>query len=283
MSYFLHNHIFGFIQVPSNEQEWTQIADDFNGIWNYPNCIGALDGKHVVMKCPPKAGSIFYNYKGTHSIVLMAIADAHYRFIYIDVGTNGRVSDGGVFRKCSFDRALKANQLHIPPPRPLPGRDTAVPFTLVADDAFAAGPYLMKPYSAKNLTGMERIFNYRLSRARRVIENAFGILSARFRVLRQPIQLNDVKTRQITCACCALHNFLLMRNSKTYFSPTLVDRFDDRGNLIQGEWRQEILSNSFFDLQAQRTFSSDDVKNIKEEYTQYFVNEGELSYQYSKI
>lgn len=235
------------------------------------------------MKCPPNAGSVFYNYKGTHSIVLMAIADAHYRFTHIDVGTNGRVSDGGVFRKCSFDRALRENKLNIPSHRPLPGRDIAVPFALVADDAFAAGPNIMKPYSAKNVNGVQRIFNYRLSRARRIIENTFGILSARFRVLRQPIQLHETKTRQVKCACCALHNFLLARNTKSYFHPTLVDRFDDDGNLIQGEWRQENVSNGFFNLQAQRTSISDDVKKIKEEYAQYFVHEGELSYQYSKI
>ena len=83
------------------------------------------------------------------------------QFTHIDVGTNGRVSDGGVFRKYS----------------------SPVPFTLVAEYAFAVGPYLKKPYGAKNLTGIERIFNYRLSRARRIIENAFGILSARFREL----------------------------------------------------------------------------------------------------
>lgn len=77
--------------------------------------------------------------------------------------------------------------------------------------------------------------------------------------------------------------FLLARNTTSYFYPTLVDRFDDDGNFIQGEWRQENVSNGFYDLQTQRTSISDDVKKIKEEYAQYFVHEEELSYQYSKI
>lgn len=127
----------------------------------------------------------------------MAIADANYKFIYIDVGTNGRASDGGVFSKCSFNRALNEKKLQLLPPSPLPSREMPVQFMLVADDAFALGPNLIKPFSAKSLSGIERVFNYRISRTRRIIENAFGIMSSRFCVLRQPIQLNHIKTGKI--------------------------------------------------------------------------------------
>jgi len=70
-------------------------------------CCGAIDGKHVIIKAPPESGSLYYNYKESNSIVLMAVVDHKYCFSYIDVGCNGRVSDGGVFRNCSLYQALE--------------------------------------------------------------------------------------------------------------------------------------------------------------------------------
>lgn len=75
-----------YLKVPSTTEEWEEVAQKFNEYWNFLNCLGAVDGKHVVMIAPPDSGSVFYNYKGTHSIVLMAICDASYKFLYIDIG-----------------------------------------------------------------------------------------------------------------------------------------------------------------------------------------------------
>ena len=89
----------------------------------------------------------FYNYKGTESIVLMAIVDANYCFIYVNVGCQGRISDGGVFRNTEFYRKLENNDLYIPQDEALPGRTIPVPYTLVADDAFPLTIHTMKPYA----------------------------------------------------------------------------------------------------------------------------------------
>ncbi|XP_057654402.1 putative nuclease HARBI1 [Diorhabda carinulata] len=90
------------IQIPKTQESWKILARQFGNSWNFDNCIGAVDGKHITLQKPEKSGSYYYNYKGTHSKVLMAIANANYELIMIDVGTNGRVSDGGVIKNTKF-------------------------------------------------------------------------------------------------------------------------------------------------------------------------------------
>lgn len=77
----------------------------------------------------------------------MGIADAKYRFTYIDADANGRTSDGGIFNRTSFYKCLNNQSLNLPAPRPLPGRDEPIPYFLVADDAFALNDNIMKPYA----------------------------------------------------------------------------------------------------------------------------------------
>lgn len=78
-----------YLTHPQEEEGWFKIADDFCNIWNFPNCIGAIDGKHCRIKSPPNTGSAFHNYKDYFSLVLMGIVDAHYRFIWVDIGDYG--------------------------------------------------------------------------------------------------------------------------------------------------------------------------------------------------
>ncbi|ENN83008.1 hypothetical protein YQE_00628, partial [Dendroctonus ponderosae] len=172
-----------YLKVPDTSAEWLEVARSFQEKWNMPNVIGALDGKHIVIKAPADCGSAFFNYKQQHSIVLLAMADANYRFTYINVGTNGRVSDGGVFWESDLSKVLARNCLNIPEDLALPGRTMPVPFVIVADAAFTLSEKILKPYPFKGMSKAQRIFNYRLSRARRVVENAFGVLASRFRIL----------------------------------------------------------------------------------------------------
>ena len=87
-----------YLKLPSTKEEWELIAEKTKERWQFPNCIGAIDGKHIAIRHPKSSGSEFYNYKGFFSIVLMAIVDYGYEFLFCDVGCQGRISDGGVFR-----------------------------------------------------------------------------------------------------------------------------------------------------------------------------------------
>ncbi|XP_003738464.1 protein ANTAGONIST OF LIKE HETEROCHROMATIN PROTEIN 1-like, partial [Galendromus occidentalis] len=125
-----------FIQMPSSEEEWKVVMQEFALRWQFPNACGAIDGKHVTIRCPPKSGSEFFNYKKSFSIISLAVVDARYNFLYIDVGTNGRVNDAGVFEKSSFNRALEEQVLDVP-----------IEGVFVADDAFPLRSNILKPFS----------------------------------------------------------------------------------------------------------------------------------------
>lgn len=205
--------------MPNTEEEWLKIADDYYDKWQFPNCIGALDGKHVTIRSPKNSGSLNFNYKKTFSIVLMALADANYKLIYVDVGCKGRVSDGGVFNRSSLYSAIETNALNIPPPRLLPSSNIEVPFVIVADDAFALKTYLMKPYSFRGQDREEHVYNYRLSRARRMVESTFGLMASKFRVLRSIIELSEDNVNLCVLAICVLHNWLITVNPMSPESP----------------------------------------------------------------
>lgn len=113
------------------------------------------------MRAPKNSGSLFYNYKGTFSTVLLAISDARYRIIYADVGSYGGQSDGGIFDRSDFKKALESGQLHLPEPARLNKSAFIAPYFFIADAAFPLLPNLIKPWPRSKLSHKQRIYNYR--------------------------------------------------------------------------------------------------------------------------
>ncbi|KAL4092436.1 hypothetical protein QTP88_026937 [Uroleucon formosanum] len=108
------------VMLVPTEQKWKEIASKFWTCWNFPNCLGAIDGKHVTIQAPPNSGSQYFCYKKTFSIVLLALVDAHYNFIAVDVGSFGKNSDGGIMAHSQLGKALDQNKLNVPPKEALP-------------------------------------------------------------------------------------------------------------------------------------------------------------------
>ena len=150
----------------------------------------------------------------------------------------GRNSDRGNWSQSRLKNGLEKNTLNLSDPTALPGRNYPLPYVCMGDDAFPLTAYMMKPYPQKNLSLEKRIFNYRLSRMRRISENAFGILANRWRVFRKPFFLEPEITQVITHAVLILHNWLRKESAicKVYFSPTLVDREDPETGEITEEF-----------------------------------------------
>ncbi|XP_060807386.1 uncharacterized protein LOC106138724 [Amyelois transitella] len=201
-----------YMPTPTAE-DWEKITEGFNDRWNFPNCIGAIDGKHINIIAPPNSGSLYYNYKKHFSIVLLAIVDDRYRFTVVDIGAYGKNSDGGIFASSKIGKRIQNNRFNIPSDKALPGTNVALPHVFVGDEAFPLQKNIMRPYSrSQQLSQDQKEFNNRLSRARKVVEDAFGILYQKFEIYNKNIRLNPDMVDNVVLTTCILHNVMRTYN-----------------------------------------------------------------------
>lgn len=260
-------------QMPSSSEDWLNIERGFRN--KFPHACGSMDGKYIVIESPPHSGSEYYNYKRTFSIVLLALVDSNYKFIFVDIGSQGRISDGGVYNNSLLWQKNIRNEINFPEQFPLPAANNniSLPYVFLADGAFAY-THVMKPYPGNHEIGSpKRIFNQHLSRARVVVENTFGILSSVFRIFRRPINLKIETVNDITTTCVLLHNFLRksVTSSEMYFPPGTLDVYDNNGNLIRrGAWRNINGYNAIQNLPHVPRRPPLTGVNIRNEFTSYF-------------
>ncbi|XP_031341136.1 uncharacterized protein LOC116169243 [Photinus pyralis] len=265
-----------YMKFPSTKEDWCKIATSFKNKWQFINCGGALDGKHIRIVPPPHSGAQYYNYKNFYSIVLLALVNANHEFIFVDVGKNGRHSDGGILEYTDFYDGLMNGHLHLPDNSET---DKNLNFVFLGDEAFSLHENFLKPFPQRDLTYEKRIYNYRLSRARNVSENAFGLLSARFRILHTAIHMtNPQNITYVVLAICALHNFLIKR--KTLYAT--LRSFDQEDvlthELQQGEWRNVTTQLENLETSLQKNVSVA-AKTNREKYMEYFNKEGQVPWQ----
>jgi len=208
---------------------------------------------------------MYYNYKEFHSIVLMAIVSASYRFILVDIGAQGRHSDGGVFLNSVMSQKFHQEQLNIPLPAQLHINGPFLPYMIMADEAFQLNKFTLRPYPGRNITQEQRIFNYRLS----------------FRIFQGPIITSLKTAEKIVKAAVVLHNFLL--SEPAYCPPLFGDSATRNGDIIEGQWRQMGLNNTTFQRikragsQAHSRYAAEK----RNEFKDYFLNEYTVPWQYN--
>lgn len=273
-----------YLQPPQSSNQWKRIADDFEELWGFPHCLGAGDGKHVVIDCPKKSGSTYFNYKGTFSILLLAYCDAKYQFTLVDIGQYGSQNDSGTYNDSSISVALENNTLNMPSAENLEGCNLQpLPYVFVVDEGLPLKYFQMRPWPGRNLSENYAIFNYRLSRARRVIENCFGILAARWRIFRRPIRAAVSLVEKIVQATVCLHNYLRLTDNAMYCPVGFVDSEDSSGEIREGEWRTIVAADqgAFQHIETPRGRPQNDATLVRESLTSYFLtDQGSLPWQW---
>lgn len=224
------------VKFPTSEEEFAGIAHRFFDRFQFPNTIGAVDDTHIPIMKPAKEDdpASYLDYKKHYSIHLQAVCDADTRILFYHIGAPGKNNDGGVMELSGLKSILTTGRV--------PAR-----YHLVGDPAFPLHVNLMTRFPGVHLTEFESRYNWRQSRARMIIEQLFGLLKGRFRVLLKPIPIKDLNfINLIVKACVLLHNFLLDAGADSppthrfldseYFS--LMDDIDQKREAALAEARE---------------------------------------------
>lgn len=228
----------------------------------------------VFFQCPNNAGSSYYNYKNSHSIVLLAVCDANYIFIFVDIGAYGRRSDGSIFRSSLIGQKFHNKEMNFPESQPISIDGPALLYVLVGDKSFPLTEYLLRPYPGRgSLNEKRNIYNYRLSRARRMIESSFEIVRSQWRILRRPIDTTVDTCMKIVQTIICLHNWLRVKDigHDEYIPSNLVD--------TDNTWRSDITDEGALrDIsQCGSNLSSRKSMMIRDQFCHYFNSEGAVS------
>lgn len=266
----LKNKLVPLFLPDASSIDFKMKAAEFSFKWNFPNCILAIDGKHIRVRSPNNSGSLFHNYKDYFSTVLLAMVDANYKFIVVDVGSYGKEGDSGIFLKSELGKQILNGTFRFPEDSVLPGSNIIVPNVIVGDEAFRLHKHIMKPFPRKvgRDDDSKRIFNYRLSRARRVTENAFGLLSQVFRVFYQPINIEITTCDNLIWVACCLHNMLrdtYMENNERPF--------------YELDTEQPGPTDSMLPMARTGGFSNIDGFEVRDRFKNFFNNEGSITWQ----
>lgn len=214
------------------------------------------------------------------------MCDAKYCFTLVDVGSYGRENDAAILSESVFGKLFDSGPSGLCLLSPRLVGNSRLPYVLIGDEIFPLKPWLMKPYPGRNLDEPRRVYNYRLSRARRTIENTYGILSARWRIFRVPIRANVETVKLITKAAICLHNYLQLTDNAFYVPSGFVDSDNVDGSLSPGDWRAIAQNDESGTVSLGHVGGNRytlEASNSRNDFKEYLNNDGAVEWQYRHV
>ena len=246
-----------YISVPSGD-DLRAVVDGFTNGLGFPQCAGVVDGTHIPIVSPVEYPADYFNRKGFHSIIMQGMVDNLGRFTDVCIGWPGRVHDACVFVNSSLYHRGQQGTLFPDWKQTICGQD--IPLLVLGDPAYPLLSWLLKAYIDNgSLTAQQKLFNYRLSKARVVVEHAYGRLKGRWQCL---LKRNDVMIRyypSLVAACCVLHNIC-----ETHHEAFNDDWIQDDPNSLsnsQNSQSQSDSQNSQSQSDSQNSQSQSDSQN----------------------
>ena len=248
-----------YVQFPEGNG-LVQVMDGFKQNFGIPQCAGSIDGSHVPVTPPCMNHTDYYNRKGWYSMLIQAVVDHEYLFRNLCIGWPGSVHDARVLANSSLYKKVINGQIFLGIGNHAQIQGHPIRPFLVGDSAYPLLPWLIKPFSfSSSLTSEQKLFNYRISKGRVVVENAFGRLKARWRRLSKQIDMHIDNAPHIIAACCVLHNVCEVHK----------DNFDE-------DWLQELDTSTHVQPSCVSSNSSTNTSGgneVREVLVDYFKNE----------
>ncbi|GFO04838.1 protein antagonist of like heterochromatin protein 1 [Plakobranchus ocellatus] len=196
---------------PQTRESLSHVAQDFFSLWQYPNCIGAVGNKCIMVKCPSNRSSHNSDsYKGKYAIVLQAVSDAKGKFIFVDVGDYDPQYDAGIFKHSAFGQALVKGQIPIPEDGTIFNSEP-MPYVFIGSYTCPLMYNLMRPFPRRDTTGnnTKRLYNHHHIKARQIVERAFEKMTCRWEVLKTDLKMSPEHAKLLVLTCCVLHNYVM--------------------------------------------------------------------------
>ena len=200
-----------WIKFPRTEQDTAEAIDRFSTLTNspLPQVAGAIDGSHIPIKGPQENKESYFNRKRFYSMNLQGIVGGDGRFLDVAVGFPGSIHDARVMRMSGIYARIQSGEVLQQPIENI--NNVPIGPLIIGDSAYPSLPWLLKPYSSRNINHSKARFNTILSKSRVIVEQTFGALKGRWRCLLKVLEIHPMNVPKTVVACCVLHNICVLK------------------------------------------------------------------------